>query len=118
MDNIWGVTLMSEFYAIDSEQALREAVNKLTADQKAQLLGASENMLVVQVGYNRYILPFKKGMELLNLLETAECFEEHYSTGTSTICPIPYKQKIEFSILSKEAYVAAKLMHTLNPTNP
>ena len=37
-----------------------------------------ENMVVVDIGYKKYIMPKEKAMQLVEVLESAEIYEEKY----------------------------------------
>ena len=76
-------------------------------------------MIVIEVGYRKYVLPKEKAMMLAECLETAEMYEEKYwsenerldrgMTESYTYHVYPNDQTFSLKIVSDSMYQLAKL---------
>lgn len=76
-------------------------------------------MVVIEIGYRKYILPKEKAMLLAECLETAEMYEEKYwseaerldkgMTDAYTYHVYPNDQTFNLKIVSDSLYQMAKL---------
>lgn len=72
-----------------------------------------EGYMVIEFGYsNKLILPHKEGITLLTALNSAEHFEENYSS-VSHILPFD-RTKLSASLMSAEEYQQYKIAALLN----
>jgi hypothetical protein len=78
-----------------------------------------ENMVVVDIGYKKYIMPKEKAMQLVEVLESAEVYEEKWwsedkrkemgVTETYTYHVYPNDNNFSMQIVSDSKYQMAKL---------
>lgn len=85
-------------------------MSKITKEQLVLLKEAEpNNYIVITIGWSiKMVLPFKAGVSFLTTLQTAEKLDD------GKIISMSSKDTLDFSILSKEEYIAAKMNHLLN----
>lgn len=83
----------------------------------AQSKKPKDGYMVIEFGYsNKIILPHKDGIAFMSVLNSAEHFEENYSS-VSRIAPFD-RSKLSASIMSAEEYLQYKMAAILNvPVN-
>jgi hypothetical protein len=78
-----------------------------------------ENMVVVDIGYKKYIMPKEKAMQLVEVLESAEVYEEKWwsedkrkemgVTETYTYHVYPNEANFSMQIIGDSKYQMARL---------
>jgi hypothetical protein len=77
------------------------------------------NMVIVDIGYKKYIMPKEKAMQLVEVLESAEIYEEKYwsedkrkelgMTETYTYHVYPNEANFSMQIIGDSKYQMARL---------